>query len=105
MTDTPGRRAPVRGPIRGPENKRPTNFASAVASLDRATYENLRRALEVGRWPDGRSLEPRQREICMETVLSWEAMHLPPEQRTGYIQPKACSEAPQPDRIRIVGEE
>jgi len=76
-----------------------------VASLDRATYENLRRALELGRWPDGRTLEPRQREICMETVLNWEVAHLPPEQRSGYIELKACSDVPQPDRIRILGEE
>lgn len=97
MTDNPRRRAP--------ESQRPKDFASAVAGLDRATYENLRRALELGRWPDGRSLEPRQREICMDTVLNWEAVHLPPEQRTGYIEPKACKDVPQPDRIRILGEE
>ncbi|MCC5886935.1 MAG: DUF1315 family protein [Gammaproteobacteria bacterium] len=96
MTDTPRRRAP--------ESQRPKDFASAVASLDRATYENLRRALELGRWPDGRTLQARQREICMEAVLNWEAVHLPPEQRTGYIEPKACSDAPLPDRIRILGE-
>jgi len=96
MTDTSRRRAP--------DSQRPKDFGSAVAGLDRATYENLRRALELGRWPDGRSLEPRQREICMEAVLNWEATHLPPEQRSGYIEPKACSDAPQPDRIRILGE-
>lgn len=100
MTDTPRRRTPVRGP----ESQRPENFATAVAGLDRATYENLRRALELGRWPDGRALAPGQRDICMETVLKWEALHLPPEQRTGYIEPKACADAPQPDRIRIMGE-
>lgn len=101
MTDNPRRRAPIRGP----ESQRPKDFSSAVASLDRATYENLRRALELGRWPDGRPLEPRQREICMETVLNWELVHLPPEQRSGYIEPKPCKDAPAPDRIRILGEE
>lgn len=94
---------------RAPESRRPGDFRSAVKALDRATYENLRRALAVGRWPDGRPLEPRQREICMETVLTWEAEHLPPEARTGYIERGVCSDAPQPgsgaDRIRILGEE
>ncbi len=92
-----------------PEARRPRDFRSAVGGLDRATYENLRRALALGRWPDGRPLEPRQREICMEAVLTWEADHLPPEARTGYIDRGACADAPggeaSVDRIRILGEE
>lgn len=83
----------------------PADFASTAASLDRPTYENLKRALELGRWPDGRRLEPKQREICMDAVLNWEAVNLPPEQRSGYIEAKACADAPGPDRIRIVGQE
>lgn len=83
----------------------PQDFTSAATGLDQATYTSLKRALELGRWPDGRRLEPRQREICMEAVLTWEAAHLPPEERTGYIERGACSDAPGPDRIRIVGDE
>lgn len=94
---------------RTPESRRPRDFRTAVGGLDRATYENLRRALALGRWPDGRPLEPRQREICLEAVLTWEAAHLPPEARTGYIERSACGESPAgepaPDRIRILGDE
>ncbi len=97
MTDRKRRRAP--------ESQRPQDFATAASSLDRATYENLRRALALGRWPDGRVLEAKQREICMEAVLTWEAAHLPPEARTGYIDRSTCSDGPGPDRIRILGEE
>ncbi|TVS16642.1 MAG: DUF1315 family protein [Gammaproteobacteria bacterium] len=97
MTDPKRRRAP--------ESQRPRNFSTAASSLDRATYENLRRALTVGRWPDGRLLDAKQREICMEAVLTWEAAHLPPDARTGYIERGTCSDGPEPDRIRILGEE
>lgn len=85
------------------------DFATAARGLDRATYENLRRALELGRWPDGRRLDARQREICMDTVLAWEAANLPPEARTGYIERGQCSSdnesaAAKPDRIRLLDE-
>lgn len=87
------------------QDKSAPDFRSTAASLDRATYENLRRALALGRWPDGRRLEQRQREICMETVAIWEAAHLPPEQRTGYVESKSCSSNTAPDRIRLLDEE
>lgn len=93
-------------PRQGPQQR--PDFVTAAAKLDRATYENLRRALALGRWPDGRRLEPRQREICMETVALWEAAHLPPEQRTGYVEPNACSSKQQEtasDRIRLLGDD
>lgn len=96
---------------RAADSHRPRDFTSAAAGLDRPTYENLKRALELGRWPDGRTLEPRQREICLDAVLSWEAVNLPPEQRSGYIERGACASAGDregttaPDRIRILGDE
>ena len=89
-----------------PDSEPPANFTSAAAGLDRASYENLRRALTLGRWPDGRLLDARQREICMAAVLTWEAAHLPPEQRTGFVDTAKCERtAPGPDRIRILDDE
>lgn len=104
MTDRPGR---ARGVA---DSQRPRDFGAAAAALDRPTYENLRRALELGRWPDGRPLDARQREICLDAVLTWEARHLPPEQRTGYIERAGCTDDgrvddPPADRIRILGED
>ncbi len=86
-----------------PATRPAQDFASAAAGLDRPSYENLRRALELGRWPDGRRLDDRQRQICMETVAIWEARHLPPEQRTGHLEKRACSSRdPVPDRVRLL---
>jgi len=100
----------MSAPDQGPDRRRlaagPTDFASAAAGLDRPSYENLRRALTLGRWPDGRPLDVKQREICMEAVLTWEAAHLPPEQRTGFIETAKCEgRAPEPDRIRILDDQ
>jgi uncharacterized protein YeaC (DUF1315 family) len=99
--------AESRRPRRAADSQRLQDFASAATNLDRPTYENLRRALEVGRWPDGRVLDARQREICLDAVLAWETAHLPPEQRTGYIERGECASDAEPsaDRIRILGDE
>ncbi len=45
----------------------------------------LKRAVELGRWPDGRPLTTEQRQECLQAVIAWGEKHLPPEQRIGYI--------------------
>ena len=85
-------------------NARPQDFASAAAQLDRPTYENLRRALEHGRWPDGRVLDARQRELCLEAVVTWETAHLPEEQRSGFVRTGRCA-GDEVTPVRILGEE
>lgn len=85
-------------------NARPDTLAAAAAELDRPSYENLRRALELGRWPDGRALEARQREICIEAVVAWELANLAPEERSGFVPKGHCG----PDEVtpvRIIGDE
>ena len=56
-------------------------------------YSSFKRAIEIGKWPDGRKLSDEQKAICMQAIISYEHLHLPEEERTGYIPPKktACS--------------
>lgn len=61
------------------------DYETLVARMDANTCEALKRAIETGKFPDGRRLTDEQRALCMEAVLAWEVRHLPPEQRTGYI--------------------
>lgn len=57
-----------------------------IRSLTPEVYHNLRRAIELGRWPDGRRLTQEQRELCMEAVLHYEELHqVALEDRVGYI--------------------
>ncbi len=60
-------------------------FEAFVASLTPEVVDSLRRSVELGKWPDGQSLTSEQRERSLEAVLAWEAIHLPKEQRTGYM--------------------
>lgn len=61
------------------------DYESLIARLDAATCDALRRAIEIGKFPDGRKLTDEQRALCMEAVLAWEMRNLPSEQHTGYI--------------------
>ena len=61
------------------------DYENLIARMDATTCEALKRAIEIGKFPDGRRLTDEQRELCMEAVLAWEMRHLPPEQHTGYI--------------------
>jgi uncharacterized protein YeaC (DUF1315 family) len=56
-----------------------------LAALNPDIVANLKRAVELGKWPDGRRLTDEQRETCMHAVLLWEMKHLPEQERTGYI--------------------
>lgn len=80
-------------------------FRSVVRQLTPEIYENMRRAVELGRWPDGRVVSPQQRETCMQAMIAWEAEHVPEEQRTGYMPLANCdsetkTETEQPVTIR-----
>lgn len=64
------------------------NLQQLLSSLTPDIYHNLKRAVELGKWPDGKRLSREQRELCMQAVIAYERQHLPPEQHTGYIEPK-----------------
>jgi len=81
-------------------------FDELVQKLDPGVYRNLRTAVELGKWPDGRSLSASQRELCMEAVIYYENLHAVPEdQRVGFID-RSRAAAPGKDEaepIRIIG--
>ena len=57
-------------------------------------YQNLKRAVELGKWPDGNRLSSEQRQLCMQAMIAYESKHLPPEQRTGHLPPKGIPPKP-----------
>ncbi len=61
------------------------DFQALIERMDATTCAALRRAVELGKFPDGRRLTDEQRELCMEAVLTWEMRNLPADQHTGYI--------------------
>jgi hypothetical protein len=56
-----------------------------LTALTPEITDALRRAVELGKWPNGERLTQEQTRICMQAVIAWEHHHLPEEERTGYI--------------------
>ncbi len=53
-------------------------------------YCNMKSALELSRWPDGRKLDSDQKVLCMEALIRYEDISdMPAEQRIGYME-SAC---------------
>ena len=70
--------------------------------IDRITpeiYQNMKQAIETGKWPDGRVLSAEQRETTLQAVILWGEKHLPPNERVGFVQQKEHThcETDQPD--------
>ncbi|MEX0584805.1 MAG: DUF1315 family protein [Natronospirillum sp.] len=71
-------------------------FQDTAAQLDAATISRLRTALELGKWPDGQLLSTEQKQTTLEAVMIWEQVHLPMEERTGYLPQPDCGSATVP---------
>jgi hypothetical protein len=67
------------------------NLQQLLSSITPDIYQNLRRAVELGKWPDGNLLTSEQKALCMQAVIAYEYKNLPPDQHTGFIPPKAHS--------------
>jgi hypothetical protein len=64
-------------------------YDELIERLDPAVYQSLKQAIELGKWPDGRTISPQQRIICMEAVLHYEGLHnIPEQERVGYLDRK-----------------
>lgn len=61
------------------------DYQHMIESMTPETYRSLRRAVELGKWPDGRVLTSRQREHALQAVIAWGERHLSAEERVGFI--------------------
>jgi len=57
-------------------------------------YRRFRKAVEIGKWPDGNALSEQQLAICMQAIIAYEQKYVPKTERTGYVPKKqtACHE-------------
>ena len=59
-----------------------------VESLTPDMVNDLKRAIEIGKFPDNRAVSEEQRELMIEATILYDALKLPEEERTGFIQRK-----------------
>ena len=69
------------------------NFQQMISQITPDIYNNLKTAIEIGRWPDGRTLTPEQRETSLQAVIAYEAQHVSEDERTGYIEAQCKSKS------------
>ena len=60
-------------------------YLDTIRAMSREVYDAMLQALETGKWPDGRVVSAEQRDHAMQAVISWGELHLPPEERVGFI--------------------
>jgi uncharacterized protein YeaC (DUF1315 family) len=60
-------------------------FEQLIAHITPEIHRSLQRAIEIGRWPDGRRLTEEQRALSLQAVIAYEARHVAETERTGYI--------------------
>ena len=72
------------------------DFQQLLNSITPDIYQKLQKAVEIGKWPDGRSISEKQRSLCMQAIIAYD-QRKPEEQRTGYVPPKTTACTPPPD--------
>ncbi|WKD49351.1 DUF1315 family protein [Microbulbifer spongiae] len=64
------------------------SFEELLDALNPYVIGSLKRAIELGKWPNGQALTDAQRRKCGEAVARWEQHNLPPESRVGFVPRK-----------------
>jgi len=59
-------------------------YEQLIAAMTPDMHRSLRRAVELGKWPNGERLSDEQRGICLRAVIAYD-QQLPEHERTGYI--------------------
>ena len=61
------------------------DYQQMIETMTPEMFQNLRRAVEIGKWPDGQKLTPEQRENAMQAVIAWGQCHLSEQDQVGFI--------------------
>tara|TARA_R110002124_G_scaffold57039_3_gene160222 strand:- start:2717 stop:2983 length:267 start_codon:yes stop_codon:yes gene_type:complete len=64
------------------------DYQQTIATMSPEIYQRLVRAVELGKWPDGKVLTAEQRAHAMQAIIAWGELHLPQQERVGFIQKK-----------------
>lgn len=74
-----------------------SSFNEMINNITPDIYQNLKLAVEIGKWSDGGKLTAEQRELSLQAMIAWEIQNLPEDQRTGYMGgPQDCGSKSEP---------
>ncbi|MDO6513502.1 MULTISPECIES: YeaC family protein [Neptuniibacter] len=84
------------------------NYEELIQAMTPDMHQSLKRAVELGKWPDGRKLTAEQRDICMRAVIAYDYENKPVDERVGFIDrtkkdgSQHGKDPLQPDTIKIL---
>lgn len=61
------------------------NYEELIQSMTPDMHASLKRAVELGKWPNGQRLTPEQKDICLRAVIAYDQKNVAPEEQVGYI--------------------
>ena len=70
---------------------KPDSIDALVDAMTPTIYENLKTAVELGKWSDGTRLSPEQVESCLQAIILYESKNLPESERIDSSIPTGCS--------------
>ena len=84
--------------------KNAKSFNELIEQLTPEIYQQLKTAVEIGKWPTGQKLSQDQRALCMQAVIAYDKKHMPEQERTGFVPPKttACGDGNKPDDEQVI---
>ena len=70
---------------------KPESIDALVEAMTPTSYENLKTAVELGKWGDGTRLSSGQVESCLQAIILYETKNLPEIERIDSSIPTGCS--------------
>lgn len=64
---------------------RPESFEALIDGMSAEVHQQLKTAIELGKWPNGERLSAAQVELCLQAVIAWDLKNLPESERVAYI--------------------
>lgn len=61
------------------------DFEQLISNITPEIHTALRRAIEIGKWPNGQALSAEQKALCMEAVINYEHRFVNEQERVGFI--------------------
>ena len=85
------------------------DWESLVDNMPVEIYLALKKAIELGKWPDGERLDREQLENCMQAVILYDHKNKNESDRIGYIdkgekEGSSCSDPDNPMQIPVTNE-
>jgi len=70
---------------------KPESIDELVDGITPEIHQKLKSAVELGKWESGEALSEEQKAYCMQAIIAYEHRHVPIEQRTGFMNPRAMA--------------